>query len=104
MTEITKTVEQTYENFMSNFGLLNPTNLPEGKTSEIEVTEDDCITRITEYTSNDGSLRTKSIICYNKDYLINKENRELREQIKNAVALEDYEWAARLKSRLRKKS
>lgn len=109
MTEITKSAESIYENFMANFGLT--TEEPDleqlattGTVSEVEVCEDDCITRITKYVSNDGNTRFKSVVCYSKDYLINKENRELREQIKNAVALEDYEWAAQLKSRLYKKS
>lgn len=109
MTEITKNAESIYENFMANFGLTNEE--PDvnqlaitGTVSEIEVSEDDCITRIIKYTSNDGKTQFKSTVCYTKDYLINKENRELREQIKTAVLLEDYEWAAQLKGRLRKKS
>lgn len=103
-------MNEIYTKFINDFGF----DLPEtsydfeqlkntGIVEESEVVDNGFITKVFKYTSHDGNTQITQQICYSKNYLLGKENRELRKQIQEAVAVENYELAAELKNKLRKK-
>jgi hypothetical protein len=103
-------MNETFERLMYEFGFDQDENQYDieelkktGVVTETEVEEGNLITKVMKYVSHDGKCKITSQVCYSKTYLLNKENRELRKQIQEAVALENYELAAELKNKLHKK-